>query len=153
MREGRAVSTPMFIGFIGVLLLGILFLPAAFYFFGPLGHCQVEDPICESESAILSHLSANQGRLGLLGYPAAAVAFLWLTRRTWHAWAALAFLSAIVVALGIVPPLAGFWEIRPQILGMTVPLISPGFTLWIAPALAFVLAGVLGSVRRHRDSA
>jgi len=142
----------MVVGLVGVLLLGVQFFPAAFYFFGPFGHCPGDDPLCDFRAAILSHLSINQGRLGLLGYPAAAVVLLWLTRRTWHAWAVLAILSATVVALGIVPVLAGFWEIRPQILGVDVPLISPGFTFWLAPALAFTTAGALGTVRGYRGS-
>jgi hypothetical protein len=138
------------LGIVGLVLLLGFFLPAALYFAGPVGDCF--DAACQGRVVVLDDLAANQGRIGLLGFPAAVVALLCIARRSWHAWTVLACLSFAVICVGLVPILAGFWETEPRFLGLAVPLVSPGFTLWIAPSIALAVAGVLGTIAGHRGS-
>jgi hypothetical protein len=141
----------MALGIVGAVLIPLFFLPAVLGFFGPLGHCY-QDPSCEAEDVILRSLAASQGQLGLFGYPAVALALLLAATRTWLAWILLACLSMIVAAVGVLPIVTGFWETDPRVLGIEVPLVSPGFTFWIAPAIALTAAGVLGSWHGYRNS-
>jgi hypothetical protein len=139
----ETISVPMTVALCGVLLTLLLFLPAVIGFFGPFGDCF--DDACRSESRVLAGLARSQGQLGLIGYPILVVGLLALTTRTWHAWILLAGLSMIVVGAGSLPILTGFWEIEPRVLGVAVPLVSPGFAFWIPPALVFLAASALGT--------
>lgn len=123
---------------LAVILLIVFFFPAAMFFAGPWGHCFPSGPKCQAEEAALSALW-GQELLGLLVYPFVAVFLIAASFRSRRAAVALAALSTVVVMAGLVPILAGFWKIEPDIAGVSVPLITPGFTFWIPAAIAMLL--------------
>lgn len=147
----KTPDAPVVLLLVGALLLGVFFSPALIGFLGPFGHCY-QDAACEAKEVILTNVVLPQAKWGPFGNPVATLTLTAIAFRVWQAWVGVVALSAVVVLAGSLPVLTGFWNVEPRLLGVSVPLVSPGFVFWVPPAIAFLAAGLVGVVRASRPA-
>lgn len=107
---------------------------------GGVGDCF--DEACFQEQRFWSQLASSQA-IVLYGWPVAALVLGLAARTRPRLWLAFVALTGAILFAGWAVFTAGFANPTPSLFGRAIPVLAPGFAIWMPATFFFVIGGAM----------